>query len=327
MQAANISADSTTPASEGLTALPTPVPCVQSGGRQKSEQGSVGQCRDPPKQSELNPRGEPVSFFQVEGQPENQRKQQRRQTCLPHPARAPVHYGGHHGPQPGRPHRQPFAETSSGDQKNGDASEGRKYAVDAQQHDCRGVRINPEQLEDSGNKKWIEWRFPCRRPRGGAERIAETLALRERAPDATHFPAKAEVVVKGLELVGVGDNNPAETQDECDQHHPEERCAGLTPPADEGTGLVRVCRGSGCGGVSHGSPGRFRTLPFVADTAQAGNSGTVLPHERGRSRPHFTLPLKYWSGSHILYRDALCAAQRSRTLTWAGCRTSSKRIS
>ena len=47
---------------------------------------------------------------------------------------------------------------------------------------------------------------------------------------------------------------------------------------------------------------RFRTLPFVADTPEAGNNGAALPHERDARAHIATLPLKYRAGTHILYR-------------------------
>src|SRR4029077_6355455 len=104
--------------------------------------------------------------------------------------------GRHHCPQPRGPDCQLLAETSLGDQENRNTSQRGKEAVDTEQYQCRSVRINPEQFENSGNEKWIERRLPGCRSRGLAERIAETLALREGASNATHFPAKAEVVVE-----------------------------------------------------------------------------------------------------------------------------------
>ena len=97
-----------------------------------------------------------------------------------------------------------FVECLARDQINRDAGEGGKNAVDGQQPPGRGIRIDSENLEDASDQVGIQRGFPCRGAGIISVRIAETLAQRDRAGDASHLPAEGKVIFAGAGAVLVG---------------------------------------------------------------------------------------------------------------------------
>ena len=72
----------------------------------------------------------------------------------------PVPDPGIERPGTGRPERDARAEGSVGDQVNRNGVKRREDAIDRQQNPRRGVGIDTEDLENSGNQVGIERRFP-----------------------------------------------------------------------------------------------------------------------------------------------------------------------
>ena len=171
----------------------------------------------------------PSRFLQCQRQPENYGQQQRRQTGLPHPARAPEHYVRQKRPGPCRTDRDFFREHSARDEKNRNAGQRGKYTVDAQQNKRRRSRINTEDMEHSGDQVWIQRRFPGCRTRGRSEGVAKAAPSGDSRTDAPHLPTEAEIIFRTLELVGMPNDDPAHTQEQGDSDHPELRRADTRP--------------------------------------------------------------------------------------------------
>ena len=114
-----------------LAPLGAVIPRPQSRGGQERKQYRAVQRGDAPEQAEPEPRLQSVAFFHGKREPENHGQQQRRKTCLPYPARAPVHHVGKQRPGPGRADRNFLGKNSPRDQKNRNAGQRGKNAIDA----------------------------------------------------------------------------------------------------------------------------------------------------------------------------------------------------
>jgi hypothetical protein len=106
----------------------------------KAEPGYWG--GDTPEQSECEPGLQAVAVFHAEREPENSSEQHGGKTRFPDPAGAPVHHVREKRPRPRRADCDSLAEAAPGDQENGNAGKRREKAVDGEQHERRGLRVD-----------------------------------------------------------------------------------------------------------------------------------------------------------------------------------------
>src|ERR1700688_1390687 len=134
----------------------------------------------------------------------------------------PIPDVGTERPRDGRPSGNTFVEGLVRDKENGNSSERREQAVNAEQHPRRSLRIDAESLEHSADQVGIERRLPGGRAGIAFVRTAESLTQSDRPADATHLPAKFEVVVAGAGSILMESCNRRQLQHKRQRQEPEE---------------------------------------------------------------------------------------------------------
>src|SRR5690349_25051276 len=115
----------------------------------------------------------------------------------------PVPEVGQQSPHPYGPAGHVIVKDPLRNEVNGNAGEHGKYGVDDKQHPRRRVRVDPKQFEHAADHEGVHRRFPSRWPGRNTKWIAEATAESYRSSDATHLPAKGEMVVSGAKTIGV----------------------------------------------------------------------------------------------------------------------------
>src|ERR1700687_1485325 len=109
----------------------------------------------------------------------------------------PIPDVGTERPRDGRPSGNAFAEGFVRDEKNRDSGERSEQAVDAEQYPRRSLGVDAENLEHSADQVGIERRLPGSGAGVAFVRTAESLTEGDGSANASHLPAKFEVVVAG----------------------------------------------------------------------------------------------------------------------------------
>ena len=147
-------------------------------------------------------------------------EQKGSERCVPHPADRILHGCRVEGPDPRRPPGHVAVEAACGDLPGGTCRQGRKQAVDGQNHPRRLRGEDAEQLEDPAQKQRKERSHPRGRAGVPAKRISEAEAGGQRASDPPHLLAKQHVVVVRPDAVGM---RQGEVKHAHRKGHPEDR--------------------------------------------------------------------------------------------------------
>src|SRR5262249_51032706 len=155
----------------------------------------------------------------------------RRQTRFPYPACAPIHDRRQQRPEPSGPYRDLFVEALSRNQEDRNASESGEQAVDTEQNQRGCMSVNPRKFEHTCDQVRIKRRLPGSRTSVAVERIGESLASRNCAPDAAHLEAETKISINRFEFISVIGDDVTESKCEGDQDHPQKRSPRFRPPS------------------------------------------------------------------------------------------------
>ena len=117
-------------------------------------------------------------------------EKQAGQSILPDAAGGEVNSEGIKGPDPGCCLCAACPERIFGAEVDRDAGEGAEQTVDGEDDESRSERIDAEEPEDAGEKRWIERRLDCCGPAQGVVRRTESMPAGQSARNPAHLPAK-----------------------------------------------------------------------------------------------------------------------------------------
>src|SRR5262249_22909192 len=133
-----------------------------------------------------------------------------------------------------------LTEATPGETKDGNTGKGLKYAVEREDSEACGVRVNTPDFEGRHDEIGVKRRRPGGRSGMAPKRIAVAVPGSHRAGDAAHFPTEGKVVFTGTEPVAVGNHHHSHAHQESRGNHPCWRCARVPPPLVPSSGKCRL---------------------------------------------------------------------------------------
>jgi len=190
---------------------------------QEEQEGGVGETDEGPEESEEEPvfgglvrgcAGCAAYAAHFDGEGEDGGKEHAGEGDFPDPADGVLHGGGIEGPYPRGPEGNAAVVAAVGDEIDEDGGGGGEDGVEREDDPAGERGVDSAELEDSGEQQRIEGRDPGGGAGVSVEGIGVAVSGGEGAGDAAHFVAEGEVVLEGVEAVGVGDGDEEDAEEQ-----------------------------------------------------------------------------------------------------------------